>query len=224
MSGIGSGFHQKTAFEMAEELQARLMALPVTIFADMQAGVTYYYKPSYGNGQKALTVRRMLPSRKMADVSDYGDERVYRITPTRYYGTFRALPDELLPWLGVTHEQVIDHAIADGLEVPARVRIHYPEKFIELPERFELKHLQDVLKPTWGKVLTAPLTDEAIEENHKQVKRLYKAMVRAVVVNPSVRQDYTAFIQNAIDNIDFYRWLRPHVDVGGVFYLNGEKP
>jgi hypothetical protein len=116
---------------------------------------------------------------------------------------------------------VIDQAVADGLEVPARVRIYYPQKFVELPERFELKHLQQVLKPEWGRVLTAALVDAAIAENHKQIKRLYKAMVRAVVVNPSVRQDYTGYIQNAIDEIDFYRWLRPHVDVGGVFYVNG---
>jgi hypothetical protein len=221
---VNRDFHTKTAYEMASELQQSLEALPVTSFPDLRAGTTYYYKPSYGSGDKALTVRRMLPSRKMADVSDYGTERIYRITPTQYHGSFRALSEELLPWLGVTHEQVVDEAVAKGLEVPARVRVHYPQKFVELPERFELKHLQDVLKPIWGRTLTAATADDAIQENHKQIKRLYKAMVRAVIVNPSTRQDYTAFIQNAIDDIDFYRWLRPHVDVGGVFYLNGEKP
>lgn len=222
-----NSYHEKTQFEMATELQAQIQALPVTEFADLQPGTIYHYKPSYSGcyeGERVLVVRRMLPSRKMADVSDYGSETIRRITPTHYHGNFRALTDELQRWIGVTHEQVVDQAIADGLEVPARVRIHYPDKFIELPERFELKYLQEALKPEWGKALTTALVDDVIAENHKQIKRLYKAMVRAVVVNPSVRQDYTGYIQHRIDDVDFYRWLRPHVDVGGVFYLNGEKP
>lgn len=217
-------FHTKTAYEMATELQERLNTLPVTSFADLRAGVTYYYRPSYGNGQQALTVRRMLPSKKMADVSDYGNERVYRITPSRYHGTFRALSDDLLPWLGVTHEQVIDKAITDDLDIPARIRVHYPDKFIQTPERFTVKRLRDVLRPEWGKVMTLAAVDEIIVSHHERVKGLQESRAKAVVLNPDSRLDYDKYIQNCIDDIDFYRWLRPHVDVGGVFYLNGEKP
>jgi hypothetical protein len=160
----------------------------------------------------------------MADVLFYGDEQPRRITPTRYYGTFRPLSDELRAWLGVTHEAVVDRAIADGLEIPARVRIHYPDKFVRLPERFDVKRLRDTLRPSWGKVITAEVADAMIEQEHKQMRGLLESKTKAVALNPDVDKDYDRYIQTCIDDIDFYRWLRPLVDVGEVFDLKGEKP
>lgn len=216
-------FHTKTAFEMSTELRGLIDAQPVTKFTELQAETTYFYKPSYGNGESVCTVKRLLPSKKMADVVFYGELNPRRITPTRYHGTFRPLPDGLHDWLSTTHEQVIDAAIAQGLEVPARVRVYYPEKFTELPERFSLKQLQDALRPQWSQYLTAEAVATMIEERHKGIRRLDLELPKVTALNPAHVQDYERYIANHNADIDFYRWLQPLVAEGGVFYVSGEK-
>lgn len=215
-------FHVKTAYEMATAIKALIDSCPVTVFSELETGKQYHYKN--GSGETVVSVERMLPSRKMADVLFYGEAQPRRITPTRYYGTFRELSDEVKPWLGVTHEAVIDAAITEGREVPARVRVHYPDKFVELPERFSVQQLRDTIRPQWGKVVTATVVDEMIEQRHQQIRKVDEQLPKVVALSPDHVKDYERYIANWTTDLDFYRWLRPLVDTGGVFDLNGEKP
>lgn len=216
-------FHTKTAYEMTKELREMLFALPVVQFQNLQAEIVYHFKPSYGT-ERVLTVNRLLPSRKIADVTHYGDERPQRVTSTRYRGEFRALSSELLSWMSATHEQLIDMAITQGLEVPPRVRVHYPEKFVELPERFDLKQMQKVLKPEWGKFVNEQFVIEMIEQRHAGIRRLDLELPKVAAMNPALVADYEKYIADHNADIDFYRWLLPHVSKGGIFHIEEHQP
>lgn len=210
-------FHQKTAYEMATELQALINAQPVTQFSDLQEGVDYHYKN--GSGESIVTVKRMLPSRKMADVLFLRDTNPRRITPSKYYGTFRPLSDELKSYINVTHESVIDEAIRRRLEIPARVRVHYPEKFVELPERFGVERLRKVIKPQWGQFVTAESLAAMIEERHGSIRKMDLELPKVAAMNPAHVQDYERYIASYNADLDFFRWLQPHIAEGGVFYI-----
>lgn len=216
-------FHQQTAYDMAKQLRTMLEALPTAKFPDLREQSMYQYENG-GSQMRVLTVARMLPSRKMADVQFYGEDQTQRITPSRYYGIFRELNDEIKKWLGVTHENVIDSAITEGLSIPARVRVHYPDKFVELPERFSVKQLQDVLRPSWGKFVTAETVAEMIEQRHQSIRKMDLELPKVAVLNPAHIQDYERYIAGYNTDIDFYRWLQPLVAEGGVFCIeNGPE-
>jgi len=221
---IARQFHQMTAFEMATELKRLIDAQPKLDFEQLEAGQVVYYKSSYSDRDQVLRVVKTTPKRKLADVEALNGNYKFRAAKGSYHGKFSVLDEELISFVGLTHELVIDEALSRGLEIPARVRVHYPDKFIETPERFTVKRLRDVLRPEWGRAMTPAAVDAVIADHHGRVRQLQESRVKAVALNPGSSLDYDKYIQNCIDDIDFYRWLRPHVDAGGVFYLNGEKP
>lgn len=135
------------------------------------------------------------------------------------------LNEELISFVGLKeHRQVIDEALRRGLEIPARVRVRYADLFIEQPSRFRARRLTEFLMPTWGRAVTADAIDQMIAETHTRIRKLEEERVKSLVLNPAHSQDYDKYIADAIADTDFYRWVKPHVEVGGVFYLNGEKP
>jgi hypothetical protein len=40
-------------------------------------------------------------------------------------------------------------------------------------------------------------------------------------LNPDTSSDYDQYLDGYRDDIDYYRWLRKLVDVGGVFHIAG---
>ena len=227
------GFHQVVAYDMSVKCRAMLDARPTCQFADVQPGKTYVYKPPYGNHMQLVTVGEVTPKRTQAVASVNGSAacRIYRGS---YEGTFSELDADLIALSPVTHEDVVKAAVERGLDVPAEVRRQYPALFVEIPERFaqEPRHtaaerVKNALNPDWVRRTepVGPATfDRQIEEAHRQIAVLQDTRVQAVVANPDTAVDYDRYIADYRDDIDFYRWLRRLVDVGGVFYIPANTP
>jgi len=227
------GFHQVVAYDMSVKCRAMLDARPTCQFADVQPGKTYVYKPPYGNHMQLVTVGEVTPKRTQAVASVNGSAacRIYRGS---YEGTFSELDADLIALSPVKHEEVVKAAVERGLDVPPKVRRQYPALFVEIPKRFaqEPRHtaaerVKNALNPDWVRRTepVGPATfDRQIEEAHRQIAELQDTRVQAVVANPDTAADYDRYIADHRADIDFYRWLRRLVDVGGVFYVPAETP
>jgi len=223
------GFHQMLAYDMATKCRAMLDARPTCKFADVQPGKTYVYKQSYGNHMQLVTVGEVTPKRTQAVASVNGSAacRIYRGSYDG--GTFSELDADLIALSPVTHEEVVKAALERGLDVPPRVRRLYPALFVEIPERFAqeprttaAQRVTNALSDTWVRrdnPLSPAHLDAQIEEAHRQIATLQDTRCQAVTVNRDTAPDYDQYIQGHRDDIDFYRWLRRLVDVGGVFHI-----
>ena len=224
---LRKGFHKLTAYDMAAKCRKLLDARPTCQFAELQPGKTYIYKPPYGNGMELLTVGEVTPKRTqaVASVNHGGPRRVYKGS---YEGTFIELDADLIAISDVKHETVVKAAVDAGLDVPPVVRREYPALFIEIPERFAqanttaAQRVANAFSPAWVRreeAMTPAHLDAQIEEAHRQIATLQDTRCQAVIVNPDTAEDYDRCIAEHRADIDFYRWLRRLVDVGGVFHV-----
>ena len=224
------GFHAMPAYDMSVKCRAMLDARPTCDFAGLEPGKTYVYKPPYGS-MALVTVGEVTPKRTqaVASVNGSGACRIYRGS---YTGPFSELDADLIALSPIKHEEAVKAALERGLAVPAEVRRQYPALFVEIPERFaqEPRHtaaerVKNALNPDWV-LRTEPVGpatfDRQIEEAHQQIAILQDTRVQAVVANPDTSADYDQYIAGHRADIDFYRWLRRLVDVGGVFYIPAE--
>jgi hypothetical protein len=226
------GFHKMPAFDMAQRCRAMLDKRPTCKFADVQPGKTYVYKAPYGSHMELLTVDEVTPKRTqaVASVNGNGPRRIYRGS---YEGTFSELDADLIALSPLKHEEVLKAAVERGLDVPPEVRREYPALFVEIPERFAqsprhtaAERVKNALNPTWvlRKEPVGPATfDAQIEEAHRQIAVLQDTRCQAVVANPDTAADYDRYLAEHRADIDFYRWLRRLVDVGGVFHIPAPK-
>lgn len=224
---LRKGFHKLTAYDMANKCRTMLEKCPTCRFTDLQPGKTYLYKAPYGGHMEMLTVGEVTRKRTQAVVGVNGSaRRVYR---GAYEGTFCELTADLVALSPVKHEEVVKAAVDSGLDVPPVVRREYPHLFVEIPERFaqEPRHsaaerVKNALSDSWlrrtSPVSTATL-DAQIEEAHRQIAILQDTRCQAVAANPDTAGDYDRYLAEHRADIDFYRWLRRLVDVGGVLYL-----
>lgn len=226
---LNQGFHKLTAYEMSSKCRDMLDALPTCDFTGLQPGKTYCYKPRYGMGMELVTIGEVTPKRTQAVASVHGSgaRRIYRGS---YPGTFSELDADLIALSdGVTHEVVVKAAVDAGLDVPPIVRRAYPALFVEIPERLAqpprhtaAERVANALNPAWvprNDPVGPAALDAQIAEAHLQIAVLQDARCQAVVVNPDNAQDYDQYIADHRADIDFYRWLRRLVDVGGVFHI-----
>jgi len=226
------GFHKMPAFDMAHRCRAMLDQRPTCKFADVRPGKTYVYKAPYGSHMELLTVGEVTPKRTqaVASVNGNGPRRIYRGS---YEGTFSELDADLIALSPLKHEEVVKAAVECGLDVPPEVRREYPALFVEIPERFAqpprhtaAERVKNALNPTWvlRKEPVGPATfDAQIEEAHRQIAVLQDTRCQAVVANPDTAADYDRYLAEHRADIDFYRWLRRLVDVGGVFHIPAPK-
>ncbi len=227
------GFHKLPAFDMAQACRKLLDARPTCQFAGLQPGKTYVYKASYGSHVELLTIGEVTPkhTQAVASVNGSAARRIYRGS---YEGTFSELDADLIALSPVKHEEVVKAAVERGLDVPPKVRRQYPALFVEIPERFAqeprttaAQRVTNALSDSWI-VRPRPLCptdlDAQIEEAHRQIAVLQDTRVQAVVANPDTAVDYDRYIADHRADIDFYRWLRPLVDLGGVFYIPAKAP
>ena len=220
------GFHKLTAYDMAAKCRAMLEARPTCEFAALEPGKTYCYKPPYGNRFELLTIGEVTPKRTQAVASvDGGAPR--RIYKGSYTGTFAALDADLVALAGMTHEMVVKAAVDAGLDVPPIVRREYPGLFVEIPDRFANGRFSAVERVKQA-LLPAPFqrepvsvadVDKFIEHAHYLVATARCERTRRAALNPDMGQDYDRMYNDHMDDIDFYRWLRRQVDVGGVFHV-----
>jgi hypothetical protein len=227
------GLHEMTSFDMGRKIRAMIDARPSCGFGGLRPGHTYFYGKDHYNGPRVFRMGEMTPKRTQATVSFYPDGIATRVYAGNFRGvTFLELDDDLVSLTPVSHEMVITEAIARSLPVPPRVRCEYPQLFIEVPERFartdgpeHMRHtagerVRDCLKPYFSLRVIGPDTVHRwIEEAHRDIARLLCERTRRVAINPAVAEDYDRHIKVDHDNIDFYRWLLPHVSPGGAFHI-----
>jgi hypothetical protein len=230
---ISSGYHRLTGFELGCVLRERIEAIPAQGFADLQAGETYIYRSGYGRGDGTVyVVLGVAPKRGQARVvlhNDRGGE--FKIYKGSSGGVFRRLDAHLIAMLGVDHARVVGDAVARGLDVPPSVRREHPAMFIEIPERFAKPEEWDAKTPNdrVRKALTshgfggappdAKAVDVWIEQAHRDLVRFRDEGVRRVAVNPETAAEYERAEAEFHELIDFYRWIRPLVEPGGVFFV-----
>jgi hypothetical protein len=223
---LRKGFHRMVANDMARECRAMLDARPTCQFDGIQAGKSYCYKPPYGNRFELLTIGEVTPKRTQAVASVNGGEprRIYKGS---YTGTFVDLDADLRALTGITHEMIVKAAVDAGLEVPPEVRRQYPDLFIEIPERFAngrfsaVERVKQALQPApfQREAVSVADVDKFIEHAHYLLATARCERTRRAALNPDMGQDYDRMAKDHIDDIDFYRWLRRQVDVGGVFHV-----
>jgi hypothetical protein len=223
---LRKGFHRMVANDMARECRAMLDACPTCQFDGIQAGKSYCYKPPYGDRFELLTIGEVTPKRTQAVASVNGGEprRIYRGS---YTGTFVDLDADLHALTGITHEMNVKAAVDAGLEVPPEVRRQYPDLFIEISERFAngrfsaVERVKQALQPApfQREAVSVADVDKFIEHAHYLLATARCERTRRAALNPDMGQDYDRMAKDHIDDIDFYRWLRRQVDVGGVFHV-----
>lgn len=222
---IAREFHRKTPFEVADEIKRLIAEQSKVNFEQLEAGQVVHYKSSYGDRDQVLRIVKTTPKRKLADVESVDGGYKFRAAQGNYRGSFSVLNDELISFVELKeHWSVVEEALRRGLEIPARVRVRYAEKFVEQPSRFRQGRLTEFMQPSWGKTITANAIDEMIADCHSTMRSMEEARVKSAALNPAHGMDYDIFIAGKLGDLDFYRWVKPHVEQGGVFYLNGEKP
>jgi len=225
------GFHKLPAAEMARQCRAMLDARPACKFAGLEPGKTYIYKPPYGNGMELLTIGEVTPKRTQAVASVSGREprRIYRGS---YEGTFCELDADLIALAGIQHETVVAAAVGISLDVPPLVRREYPALFVEIPERFAngrfsaAERVKQALQRACfqREPVSVADVDRFIEQAHYHLATARCERTRRIALNPDMAPDYDRIVQDNIDDIDFYRWLRRLMDVGGVFHIPAPAP
>lgn len=210
--------HEKTPFECGEFFKNLIQNKPEKQFSELTPNEAVYYKDY--NGERIFVICRLTPSGKMAEVIQYFNESTFKITKNQFPGIFKVLwnpsvrteeDDWLISMLGVTHEKIVESAVSEAIEIPARVRSYYPQYFIEIPERFPIDKVKNFLKPYFGKYPDVVHVKECIESCHRQIKKLTADMHKAVVLNPNTKENWDRYIQDNIDEIDFYKWIEPYV-------------
>jgi len=230
---LRKGFHKLTAYDMAAKCRAMLKARPTCEFAALEPGKTYCYKPPYGNRFELIVVGEVTPKRTQAVASIDGREprRIYKGS---YTGTFSELDADLVALAGITHEMVVKAAVDAGLDVPPVVRREYPALFIEIPDRLAngrfsaVERVKQALQPApfQREPVSVADVDKFIEHAHYLIATARCERTRRAALNPDMGQDYDRMYNDHVADIDFYRWLRRLVDVGGVFHIpaNGKRP
>jgi len=219
------GFHRMTADSMARECRAMLDACPKCEFEGLETGKSYCFKPSYGNAT-LVVVGQTTPKRRqaVASVNQGAPRRIYK---GDFYGQFIELDADLRALTGVTHEMIVTAAARAGMEVPPEVRRQYPTLFIEIPERFAngrfsaVERVTQALQPACfqREPVSVADVDKFIEQAHYHLATVRCERTRRIALNPDMAADYNRIVEDNVNDIDFYRWLRRQVDVGGVFHI-----
>lgn len=249
LGGVGiavdRGWHAIDDYECSRRIAALVGARPKVDFAGLREGRVYHKKSDYGR-EDLFLVRRVTPSGKQAQVARPDDGRAFTVEDKIYAGSYSGscfveLDETLVVLLGVTHEAMVERALALGLPIPPRVRCLYPARFVDVPERFA-RDQSDVVEKyrrspaedaalrvrenlvlSWGASwrggdrATAAMVDEWIAGAHRELEKFRGVLLPRVALNADVRHDLDRQVEKFADAVDFYRWLRPFVDRGGAF-------
>jgi hypothetical protein len=220
------GFHRMVANDMARECRAMLDAGPTCDFEGLEAGKSYCYKAS-GGTMSLVVVGQTTPKRRqaVASVNQREPRRIYK--GDYHYGKFIELDADLRALTGINHEMIVTAAVAAGMEVPPEVRRQYPALFVGIPERFANgRHpaaervTQSLAPPMFSKgPVSVTDIDAWIATAHESIASLRCERTRRVALNPDTAPDYDQYLDGYRNDIDYYRWLRKLVDVGGVFHV-----
>lgn len=236
------GYHKMSRNEMSKDMLARIQKGKHVSFAELTPG-TYMYDQR----KEVFIIGKLTPAKRQAEairLGPGGQRFSTRLHSGNYsYGKFVALSDEIVSMLDVKHEAIIEEIVSrEGPgPVPPMVRREYPQFFVEVPERFGIKDsaYESCFRETprervknallregtrWGGAIpSAESMEEIIQGDHASMTVLYNERAQALSLNRDIGNDYDRCIQERKNNIDFYRWLIPYFEVGGVFYVEPKK-
>lgn len=228
------GFHMMSQHDMASKGREMIAALPHPRFDGLEPGKTYLTRHGIGACGRDVVFRvvSVTPKRTQAVVTHpplY--DKTYRLNAGDYnVAEITEMDADMLAFVGKTHADVVAAAKAAGLYdggAPMAVKVKYPHLFVEVPERFakgeretaaqRLQHTLD--RPGWGRreYLTAEDVMAFVEQAHKHIKALTCQRNQAKALDSSVAGDYDRIMAEHMGDVEFYRWLLPHVSEGGVF-------
>lgn len=228
-------FYRMTPQQMSSQIRDLLDFCPTYTFESLRSCKTlpqvFYVKSdsSYSHAE-VLMIHTISPKGGQATVSRWPNQvqtKIYK--GNYYYKKFYALTSDLIQLLGITHEEIVKTALADGYKIPVQIRILYPEMFVELPDGIDKERLRKALSPDFVRldeengIYTTPETIvAAIENEHAAIKR-WMQLNSLFVKEPNTEDaqntiaDRERIAQDHFHNIEFYRWLLPLVQPGAVF-------
>jgi hypothetical protein len=232
---IENNIHTKSQYDFGLWVEQQLDSLP-TYTLDMLATRVINFpclvmETSMSGGyfshrsRTILTLHKFTPSKTQAIVSNYNNHsNQYKIT-RKSSGTFSIIPEDLVWLIGLNdHKRIVEFALEKNLNIPASVRVEYPELFIDIPQWVKEDHNKQFTKLLNGKGywkydrLLPTNLESMIEEKIKYVGKLQFEMESASLRSPNSRGDYEKLISDNMRTIELYRWLIPHISEGGVFY------
>jgi len=227
---IRLGFHTMIKEEYFKAGRALLETFPARSFTEVEAGKVYCLKRSYGAMQH-VAVHTLTPKRAWITASiDEGLPRRY--CQGNMHGEYFELTRDCAAVAKLTHEEMIRHAVDRGLDVPPRVRRQYPAIFLaDVPERFGING-QSAIERVRGALSQRGINHRYmgrhdviawINEAHDciSVWRNKHACEAEKKTRFNTDKDCARLILGHWHDIDFYRWLLPHVSEGGVFFIPG---
>lgn len=224
---IKNNFHKMTKYEIGVCCQERINSLTKFGFSEIKPN-TVIYRHRYQDRGNIFVVHSVTPSGKQVVVSNYSPDAEGQSQYKIYSGTyghymFSEISGDDLLLIGLDHEEIIRFAVESGLnsEIPAKVKIEYPELFVDISDRFLVTRVKNTLGVSWcgRKFATEAQVIEWIEERHTDVRKLDEYIPVVRTKNPNNVQDWERYRDGYREDIDFFRWLQPHVSVGGVFYI-----
>lgn len=222
---VARGYYAVTAHDMSRDLRERVERLPKRAFSELEVGDVVFKPRAYeGGSTDVFKVLKVTPHRRQIEAVRPGpDSRPFRAYAGSHPSPLTVFDDEMISLIGVTHRDVVAEAVRLKLEVPAEVRIYYPEMFVEIPGRFAAERVAEALRPSWGRKVSASTVMACKEERHVRVRQMEEHMSKAVVLNPAVAADYERLILGCLSDIDFFTWLLPHVSAGGALHVPGDE-
>ena len=218
------GFHRMVANDMGRECRAMLDACPTCDFEGLEAGKSYCYKPSSG-ATALVVVGQTTPKRRqaVASVNQGEPRRIYR---GDYYGRFIELGSDLraLDWHHPRNDRYRRrgrrHGSAAGSPpaVPDPV-CRNPGAVCQRPPTAAERVTQSLSRPFPRAPVSIADIDAWIAHAHESIASLRCERTRRVALNPDTAGDYDQYLDEYRNDIDYYRWLRKLVDVGGVFHV-----
>lgn len=221
---IRAGLHQLPPFEAGQKAKALLTVNPACSFAELEAGKVYLCLGSYRAWENATSYRihAVTPKRRAADVTRASrDEKPYRIHAGSHHGSkFHELTDDAQSLLSVAQPiRPVEYAVQHNLEVPPLVRRHYPHLFLTLPAPWTWEQFKGLIVPEWKRLPDPASLEQVIAQSHEWITKYRTWQSAAEVLSPDSNGDYEQKIAEEFGRIAFCRWFKPHVSLGGVFYL-----
>ena len=244
------GFHTMSEYDFCKALSEWLKSMPKCSWDELECDAMYMYEDYNNKQYAFTVLRITPSKAKIVvrEYDDQDDEISYHAGSWKHR-SFLKLDEEIRQMLGITHRAIVKAAVLDGLSVPPKVRCEYPEFFVGIPHRFErgkghpaeqvfgsrtqekyysgpataADRVREALQcsPYKGGPCTAAKINEWIDRAHKAIADVSCYYTRMDGnTSGGMDIDLNKLIAEFLMNIDFYRWLEPHVSEGGVFYIS----
>jgi hypothetical protein len=217
---IEQRYHTLTPKEFSRQLRKRLEDLPTFSFDELEEGEVYIAE-SGGRGRlttpkrRLLEVKRITPKGTQAVCKNILKRRETRLYEGKERRTTFRKNDGVTAQLGQhEHGQIVAHAVKEGETIPPKVRRHYPDLFVEIPDWTSMEAIKDKLTPP------APATTDRLDDWAERTIDRIDSRETQIVENPKAREYHGSVDDARKRRLDLYAWLWDHVGKGGIFHID----